>query len=86
VPSIHRRNWLASNREQFVAPRRLIDHKFQVLGKKVAFVNQALGKYSRGQSITATRRTSKTQCWPSAAVFLLHAPDLDLLNIQNGFT
>ena len=34
-------NWFASGREQLVAPRRLVDHKFQVLGKKVALVNQA---------------------------------------------
>src|SRR5580704_1093320 len=35
-------NWFASGREQSLAPRRLVDHKFQLLGKKVALVNQAL--------------------------------------------
>jgi hypothetical protein len=39
-------NWFASGREQLVAPRRLVDHKFQVLGKKVALVNQAPGLLS----------------------------------------
>ena len=34
-------NWLASGREQSVAPRRLVDHKFQVRGKKIPLVNQA---------------------------------------------
>ena len=34
---------LACHREQFVAPRRLADDKFQVLREEVAFVDQALG-------------------------------------------
>src|SRR5712691_8679882 len=36
-------NRLARRGEKFVAARRLADHKFQVLRKEVAFLNEALG-------------------------------------------
>jgi len=37
-----RGNCLAHGPEQFVTPRCLADHQFQVLSKKIAFVDQAL--------------------------------------------
>ena len=49
-------NWFASGREQSVAPRRLVDHQFQVRGKKIPLVNQALSLLSHSPRLLRALR------------------------------
>src|SRR3954454_17328915 len=66
-------NRLARCREKLVAPRCLADHQFQVLGKEVAFINEAtsrlphLFEVSSPAGIAFGDRSARITC--SLAVF-----------------